>query len=103
MAARKRQRQILTESLLETFGRRAGEYDRQNRFFSEDLRELAALGYLKISVPAAFGGHGFTLPALLNEQRRLAYRAPATALALNMHLYWIGAAADIAKDRRRVG
>jgi alkylation response protein AidB-like acyl-CoA dehydrogenase len=29
------------------------------------------------------------------EQRRLAYHAPATALALNMHLYWIGVAADL--------
>src|SRR5262249_54438632 len=29
------------------------------------------------------------------EQRRLAYRAPATALATNMHLYWTGIAADL--------
>src|SRR5262249_18993810 len=29
------------------------------------------------------------------EQRRLAYRAPATALATNMHLYWTGVAADL--------
>jgi alkylation response protein AidB-like acyl-CoA dehydrogenase len=60
------------------------------------LRDLAPLGYLKASVPLAFSGLGLTLPELLNEQRRLAYWAPATALALNMHFYWIGAAADIA-------
>jgi alkylation response protein AidB-like acyl-CoA dehydrogenase len=88
-------RQILTEDMLEVFGRRAGEYDKQNRFFSEDLHDLAALGYLKAAVPVNFGGLGLTLPELLNEQRRLAYRAPATALALNMHFYWTGAAADI--------
>jgi len=29
------------------------------------------------------------------EQRRLAYHAPATALAVNMHLYWLGVAADL--------
>jgi alkylation response protein AidB-like acyl-CoA dehydrogenase len=29
------------------------------------------------------------------EQRRLAYHAPATALAVNMHLYWVGVAADL--------
>jgi hypothetical protein len=29
------------------------------------------------------------------EQQRLAYRSPATALAVNMHLYWADAAADV--------
>ena len=28
-------------------------------------------------------------------QRRLAYVAPATAVAINMHLYWTGMAADL--------
>jgi alkylation response protein AidB-like acyl-CoA dehydrogenase len=97
MAVSSSKRQALTEDLLETFGRRAGEYDRQNRFFTEDLNDLSAIGYSKIAVPRAFGGLGFTLPDLVNEQRRLANRAPATALALNMHLYWTGAAADISK------
>src|SRR5690606_33978952 len=32
---------------------------------------------------------------LVNEQRRLAQRAPATALALNMHHYWVGIAQDL--------
>ena len=35
------------------------------------------------------------LAEVCREQRRLAYRAPATALAVNMHLYWIGVAADL--------
>jgi alkylation response protein AidB-like acyl-CoA dehydrogenase len=30
-------------------------------------------------------------------QRRLAYHAPATAVAVNMHLYWTGLAADLAR------
>src|SRR5206468_3741767 len=29
------------------------------------------------------------------EQRRLAYHAPADAVAVNMHLYWTGVAADL--------
>jgi alkylation response protein AidB-like acyl-CoA dehydrogenase len=29
------------------------------------------------------------------EQRRLGYYAPATALGVNMHLYWVGVAADL--------
>ena len=40
-----------------------------------------------------------TLPEVCREQRRLAYHAPATALGLNMHLYWMGMAADL----RRAG
>ena len=28
-------------------------------------------------------------------QQRLAYHAPATAIAINMHLYWTGVAADL--------
>jgi len=35
------------------------------------------------------------LAEVCQEQRRLAYRAPATALATNMHIYWTGLAADL--------
>jgi alkylation response protein AidB-like acyl-CoA dehydrogenase len=38
-----------------------------------------------------------SLAEVCREQRRLAYRAPATALAVNMHLYWTGVAADMRK------
>ena len=40
---------------------------------------------------------GMSLAEVCREQRRLAYRAPATALATNMHLYWTGVAADLRK------
>ena len=36
-----------------------------------------------------------------SSQRRLAYVAPATALAVNMHCYWTGVAADLLQRRRR--
>ena len=32
---------------------------------------------------------------MCREQARLAYAAPATALAVNMHVYWTGVAADL--------
>jgi alkylation response protein AidB-like acyl-CoA dehydrogenase len=32
---------------------------------------------------------------MCREQRRLAYYAPATALGINMHIYWVGVAADL--------
>ena len=38
---------------------------------------------------------GMSLAQVCREQRRLAYYAPATAVAINMHLYWVGAATDV--------
>ncbi|THF86606.1 acyl-CoA dehydrogenase [Deinococcus sp. KSM4-11] len=86
---------LLSDDLLQGFADRAPGYDRENRFFDEDFRELQAAGYLKLALPADLGGAGLTLAEVAREQRRLAYRAPATALATNMHLYWTGVAADL--------
>ncbi|MBT2595069.1 acyl-CoA dehydrogenase family protein [Arthrobacter sp. ISL-72] len=84
--------QILTDPLLERIRDRAARYDQDNVFFTEDLEELAAAGYLKIFVPAIDGGLGLGLAAAAQLQRRLATAAPATALAVNMHLVWTGVA-----------
>jgi alkylation response protein AidB-like acyl-CoA dehydrogenase len=86
---------VLTEEMLVRFASRAAEYDRENRFFTEDFEELRAAKYLLMPVPVKFGGAGMSLAEVLREQRRLAYYAPATALALNMHHYWVGVAADL--------
>lgn len=86
---------ILTDDLLSRFAQRAADYDRRNSFFHEDFEDLRESGYLKIAVPVELGGAGLTLPQVAGEQRRLAYHAPATALATNMHLYWTGVAADL--------
>ncbi|SAL28478.1 hypothetical protein [Caballeronia humi] len=83
---------VLSDALLDAIGARAAGYDRENHFFSEDLSDLHHANFLRASVPLEFGGLGLTLPQLVREQARLAARAPATALALNMHLYWVGAA-----------
>jgi len=83
---------VLPDSLLERIRDRAAGYDRNNTFFHEDLAELAAAGYLKLFVPASDGGMGFGLEAAAQCQRRLATAAPATALAVNMHLVWTGVA-----------
>ncbi len=87
----------LSDALLQACGERAALYDRENRFFTDDFEALRAAGYLKIAVPREFGGNGLTLAEVCREQRRLAYRAPATALAVNMHIYWTGLAADMRK------
>jgi alkylation response protein AidB-like acyl-CoA dehydrogenase len=86
---------VLTDELIARCGERAATYDRENRFFHEDFEELRAAGYLNLAVPRELGGLGLSLPEVCREQRRLAYRAPATALATNMHLYWTGVAADL--------
>jgi alkylation response protein AidB-like acyl-CoA dehydrogenase len=86
---------ILGADLLQRCAARAATYDRENRFFTEDFEELRRAGYLLVAVPEEFGGRGLTLAEVCHEQRRLAYHAPATALATNMHIYWTGIAADL--------
>ena len=72
---------VLTDEMLARFASRAAGYDKENRFFNEDFEELRAAKYLLLPVPAEFGGAGLTLAEVCREQRRLAYYAPATALA----------------------
>ena len=84
--------EVLPDALLERIRGRAAGYDRDNAFFHEDLEELVGAGYLKMFVPADDGGLGFGLEAVAQCQRRLATAAPATALAVNMHLVWTGVA-----------
>ena len=86
---------ILAEEMLARFESRAATYDRENRFFDQDFEELRATKYLLLPVPRELGGLGLSLAESCREQRRLAYYAPATALAVNMHLYWLGVAAEL--------
>lgn len=86
---------VLSDELIAACGARAAGYDRDNAFFTEDFDALKEAGYLRIAVPVEFGGLGLGLNQVCREQRRLARRAPATALAVNMHLYWTGVAANL--------
>ncbi|ROQ63790.1 alkylation response protein AidB-like acyl-CoA dehydrogenase [Rathayibacter sp. PhB152] len=83
---------ILDDALLERFRLRAADYDARNVFFTEDLEELKAAGYLTMLVPAELGGGGLGLEQATAEHTRLATAAPATALATTMHLVWTGIA-----------
>lgn len=89
------QHQLLSDDILERCWERAPVYDQENRFFTEDFEELREAGYLLMPVPRELEGLGMSLADVCYEQRRLAYYAPATALAINMHLYWTGVAADL--------
>ncbi len=90
--------ELLSEERLERFRSRAAQYDAENRFFTEDFAELADIGYLKALVPVEFGGLGLSLEQTARLQVRLAGAAPATALAVNMHLVWTGVAKTL-RDR----
>jgi alkylation response protein AidB-like acyl-CoA dehydrogenase len=85
----------LPSDLLDGFRSRASELDRTNAYFDEDLEQLRACGYLAAAVPAELGGWGLGLDELVASQRRLARYAPATALAMSMHSYWIGIATEL--------
>jgi alkylation response protein AidB-like acyl-CoA dehydrogenase len=86
---------ILTDEMLARFAKRAPQYDRDNVFFSDDFEELRQAGYLRIAVPQELGGAGLSLADVALQQRRLGYHAAPTALAINMHIYWTGVAADL--------
>ena len=89
---------ILPDDLLERFRARAAVHDRENTFPEEDLADLAGIGYLSILVPRELGGGGLALAEASTLQQRLATAAPATALAVNMHLIWTGVA-KVLEDR----
>jgi len=92
-----RESALLSNEMLARFDERAPVYDRENRFFTEDFEELRASGYLLAAVPVELGGSGLRLDEVMRLQQQLAYHAPATAVAVNMHLYWTGLAADLAR------
>jgi alkylation response protein AidB-like acyl-CoA dehydrogenase len=85
----------LSDALLEKCRERAPVYDRENRFCQEDFDELKAAGYLRMAIPSELGGLGMKLAEVGRETRKLAEYAPATALCINMHNYWVGLAADL--------
>jgi alkylation response protein AidB-like acyl-CoA dehydrogenase len=89
---------LLSEDLLARIAQRAPGHDRENTFPHDDLADLRAAGYLAAFVPERLGGAGLTLEQVAREQARLAAAAPATALAVNMHLVVTGIAAVL--DRR---
>ncbi len=88
---------LLPQDLLDRMDERAPTHDRDNTFFTEDFEELRDVGFLDIALPTEYGGAGLGLDAVSESLRRIGYVAPATALAVNMHVYWTGVAADLLK------
>ncbi|MCI0825793.1 MAG: acyl-CoA/acyl-ACP dehydrogenase, partial [Chloroflexi bacterium] len=89
------QTSVLSDDLLKRCMERAPGYDQDNKFCDEDFKELKEAGYLLAAVPKELGGLGLNLAQVCQEQRRLGYHAAPTALAVHMHFYWTGLAADV--------
>jgi alkylation response protein AidB-like acyl-CoA dehydrogenase len=87
--------ELLTDEMLARFDERAPRYDRENAFFDEDWEDLRRSGFLLATVATEVGGAGLDIAEYAEQLRRIAYCAPATALALNMHCYWTGVASDL--------
>lgn len=83
------------DDVLEEFRARAARSDADNTYLYDDLAVLRDIGYLGAAVPVEFGGWGLNLAEFAGLQRRLATYAPATALSMTMHTYWIGIAAEL--------
>ena len=79
------------------FAQRAGRYDRDATFPTENYRDLHAAGFLAICIPKAEGGLGAGYRAYSVAAAEIGRYCGATALTWNMHVcstLWSGALAD---------
>lgn len=88
----------LAEELAGELATRAADVDRDGRFPTENIELLRDRGYMKLPVPAELGGGGVDLETMCHAQRVLASGCASTALAVNMHLFGLGAAAEALTD-----
>lgn len=72
------------------FAQTADRHDRDGTFPFANYRALHVAGYLGRSIPAAFGGPGDTVATLCRLQAILGQGDPSTALAVAMHLLFMG-------------
>jgi alkylation response protein AidB-like acyl-CoA dehydrogenase len=84
----------IAERLAEEFRPRAAGYDRTGEFPSQNYDRMREAGYLRAPVPAELGGAGSSLMQMCRAQEALARGCSSTALAVNMHLFQVGAIAD---------
>lgn len=88
----KRERLVaLAGELADDFATRAAEHDRDNTFPFENFQRMRETRYLALTIPEAQGGLGADILDFSRCQERLAQGDGATAVAVNMHLFGIGA------------
>ena len=69
----------------ERFAPRAKAIDDEASFPVENYKDLAAEGFLTLTVPKEFGGHGFSLGEYAMAGAEIGKYCGATALTFNMH------------------
>ncbi|MCR6499435.1 acyl-CoA/acyl-ACP dehydrogenase [Shinella sp. CPCC 101442] len=69
----------------ERFAPRAKSVDDEASFPVENYKDLAAEGFLTLTVPKEFGGHGFSLGEYAMVGAEIGKYCGATALTFNMH------------------
>jgi alkylation response protein AidB-like acyl-CoA dehydrogenase len=84
----------IAQDLAAEFRGRADAYDRNAEFPTQNYDRMRESGYLRAPVPEELGGLGATMPQMALAQQALARGCASTALAVNMHLFQVGAAAD---------
>lgn len=68
-----------------TFAERAFAIDQAASFPVENYKDLAAEGFMTLTVPTEYGGHGFSLGEYAMVGAEIAKYCGATALTFNMH------------------
>ena len=79
------------------FAPRAGDYDREATFPTQNYRDMHEAGLLGICVPKEDGGHGAPFRAYMMTAAEIGRYCGATALTWNMHVcscLWTGALTD---------
>jgi alkylation response protein AidB-like acyl-CoA dehydrogenase len=84
----------LAQQLANEFRANAADVDLEGRFPHENYHRMREAGYLRAAVPTELGGMGATLHEISRAQQALARGCASTALAVNMHQFQVGAAAD---------
>src|SRR4051812_45714143 len=94
-AQTKRERLVaLAGTLTDEFATRAAEHDRDNTFPFENFARMKETRYTALTIPEALGGLGADVLDFSYCQERLAQGDGATAVAVNMHLFALGAMCD---------
>jgi alkylation response protein AidB-like acyl-CoA dehydrogenase len=91
-----RQQQIITlaERLAATFAARVDQHDRDGTFPLENYHDLHEAGYLRLVLPAEYGGAGANVYDMILAQEYLGRGDGATAMATGMLVQLIGRLAE---------
>ena len=87
--------ELVTDEMLARFDERTMRHDRENSFFHDDFEDLRRAGTSPPRCPPTSAAAASTSAAINRLQRRIAYVAPATAVGVNMHHYFVGLCADL--------